>query len=648
MCRIVGFWDTFYKNDYDLGEIITRMRDTMTHGGPDDAGNFICKRSGFAIGHRRLSILDLSEKAKQPMEWQNYAIVYNGEVYNFREIREELEKRGYKFFSDSDTEVILKSFAEWGYDMVHKFRGMWAFSIWDKKENKLILCRDRVGVKPLYWYFKDGLFMFSSELKAFHKHPKFKKHLDFEALSLYFQYGYIPAPYSIFKDVKKLKPGHYLEVKLSGNNLNIKEIPYWKVEWEYERSLYKRKEIEKMSEDDIVSELESVLIDGFKLRLISDVPLGIFLSGGIDSSIVTTLLQKESSSPLKTFTIGFYEKSYNEAQWAKKVANYLETDHHELYLTPKDAVEIIQKLPEMYDEPFGDSSGIPTYLVSKFAKQHVKVALSADGGDEQFLGYTRYWKITKYIYSLSKLPHVFKGSLFLILSAFDNMFFTNAYFKLKPLFPVVPELRRKMIKLKEILKHNDLLNQYDTSVKLLTLEDNNSLGLGTNKNLASIMGLEIIPDEIHDFVTLFDIKSYLVDDILVKVDRASMAVSLEARDPFLDNKILELSLAIPPYLKWKEEKSKWILRKILYKYLPKELIDRPKHGFGVPIYEWFKQDLKELYIHYLNPERIKKQGLLNHKTIKNWLENYYSNKEENTWRLWLIFSFEMWKERWYE
>jgi len=647
MCRIVGFWDISYKGNYDIERIITQMRDTMIYGGPDDKGSFINKSLGLAIGHRRLSILDLSEKAKQPMEWENYVIAYNGEVYNFEEIREELEKEGYNFFSNSDTEVILKSFAKWGYDMVHKFRGMWAFSIWDKKENKLILCRDRIGVKPLYWYFKDGLFMFSSEIKAFHKHPKFKKDLDFEALSLYFQYGYIPAPYSIFKNVRKLKPGHYLEIKLNQNNVSIKEFPFWKIEREYESSLEKRKELEKMSEDDIVGELENVLRNSFKLRLVSDVTVGVFLSGGIDSSTVATLLQKENSKPIKTFTIGFYEKNYNEAQWAKKVADHLGTDHYELYLTPKEAFEIIQKLPDIYDEPFGDSSGIPTYLVSKFARKHVKVALSADGGDEQFFGYTRYWKLIKYIYSLNKFPHILKDFSLLFLNALDNMVFINAYFKLKAIFPLMPELR-KIIKLRDILKYNDLLNQYDALVKLLNQKDVDSLGLKSNKSLASTIDLEVVPNKIQDLVMLFDIKSYLVDDILVKVDRASMSVSLEAREPFLDNKIIELSLSIPPNLKWKKEKSKWVLRKILYKYLPKELIDRPKHGFGVPIYEWFKLDLKELYIYYLNPKRIKKEGLLNHNIVNSWLEGYFNNKEENAWKLWLIFIFEAWKEKWYE
>ncbi len=646
MCRFVGFLDVSYRNDYDIEAVITKMRDAMVHGGPDDAGNFVDKNLGLAIGHRRLSILDLSERAKQPMKWQDYIIVYNGEIYNFREIRMELEKKGYSFFSNSDTEVILKSFVEWGYEMVHKFRGMWAFAIWDREENKLILCRDRIGVKPLYWYFKDGLFMFSSEIKAFHMHPRFRKELDFEALSLYFQYGYIPAPYSTFKYVRKLQQGCYLELKLKENSINIDEIPYWEIESEYEEAIKKRKEMEKLGEREIVCELESVLVNSFKLRMVSDVPVGIFLSGGIDSTTVTTLLQKEHSKPLKTFTIGFYEDDYNEAGWAKKVADCLGTDHHELYLTPKEAFDIIYKLPWIYDEPFGDPSGIPTYLVSQFAKEHVKVALSADGGDEFFYGYNRYWTLNSYVYHFNKLPKHFKAGIYFVFKIINPNLIEEAYNKLNFLFPTIRNLKGKIIRLKDIMQDDSFIEQYDASIRLIPSMDVFSLGLKTNKRLKDIVFDEIVPDNLCDFVMLFDAKSYLPNDILVKVDRATMSVSLEGREPFLDNKIVELALAIPPTLKWNKGRSKWILREILYRYIPKELIERPKQGFGIPIYKWFKNDLKSLYLEYLNPDRIKREGILNYKALDKWLENYFNDREQNQWKLWLPFVFEMWLERW--
>jgi asparagine synthase (glutamine-hydrolysing) len=366
------------------------MRDTLVHGGPDDAGIFIDKDFPVALGHRRLSILDLSSLGHQPMDFENLVITYNGEVYNFKEIRKELEKEGYKFISNSDTEVILKAFHRWGFSAVHKFRGMFASALWDKKDKRLILCRDRIGVKPLYYYYKNGLFMFASELKAFHKHPKFEKRLNLTGLSLYLKYGYIPAPYSIFENVYKLKPGHFLVLDQKGN---IEEFPYWKVEDYFLKGKEEKDKWLKRSEEELAQELEEILTESFKLRLVSDVPVGMFLSGGIDSSTVCALLSKEGIK-LKTFTIGFYEKEYSEAGYAKKVAEYLGTEHTELYFTPKEAFEIIPKLPEIYDEPFGDSSAIPTYLVSRLARSQVKVSLSADGGDEQFCGYTRYWVIS--------------------------------------------------------------------------------------------------------------------------------------------------------------------------------------------------------------------------------------------------------------
>ncbi|MFC1671456.1 asparagine synthase (glutamine-hydrolyzing) [Spirochaetota bacterium] len=386
MCRITGFIDPNYNGSYKIEKTAVSMRDTMIYGGPDDGGLHFDKNIGLALCHRRLSIIDLSNLGHQPMEFDNLVITFNGEVYNFKDIREDLEKEGYKFESNSDTEVVLKAFHRWGIKCVHKFRGMWAFAIWNKTEKEIILCRDRVGVKPLYWYYKDSLFMFSSELKAFHQHPKFHKEIDELSLSLFFQYGYINAPHSIFKNTYKLEPGHFLIFK----NGNIKKEKYWTLEDYFNKGADERDKWLKKGENEVADELEHILTKSFKLRMVSDVPVGVFLSGGIDSSLVTALLQKEFTTPLKTFTIGFHEKKYNEAEWAKKVSMHLGTDHTELYCTPKEAYNVIPKLPELYDEPFGDSSAIPTLLVSQLAKRDVKVSLSADGGDEQFYGYERY------------------------------------------------------------------------------------------------------------------------------------------------------------------------------------------------------------------------------------------------------------------
>ncbi len=640
MCRIVGFIDFNFNNFYSLEETITLMRDTLIHGGPDDAGIFIDKDFPVALGHRRLSILDLSPLGHQPMEFENLVITYNGEVYNFKEIRKELEKEGYKFISNSDTEVILKAFHRWGFSAVHKFRGMFAFALWDKKDKKLILCRDRIGVKPLYYYYKNGLFMFASELKAFHKHPKFEKRLNLTGLLLYLKYGYIPAPYSIFENVHKLKPGHFLVLDQKGN---IEEFPYWKVEDYFLKGKKEKDKWLKRSEEELARELEEILTESFKLRLVSDVPVGMFLSGGIDSSTVCALLSKEGIK-LKTFTIGFYEKEYNEAEYAKKVAEYFRTEHTELYCTPKEAFEIIPKLPEIYDEPLGDSSAIPTYLVSKLARSQVKVSLSADGGDEQFCGYITYWLITDRIAKLSKIP--FSNLLANTLNLIHPDLALKLYNAFKPVLPKYTNFRDKYIKLRNVLKAKDVMEQYDLAVSYFLEEDLKLLGIGSSekkdlKDWALVDRLDPLAS-----MMLLDLKTYLPDDILVKVDRATMSVALEGREPFLDHRIVEWTSQLPVEFKYKNSVSKYLLRNVLYKYIPKELVERRKQGFGVPIYEWFKKQLRELYMEYLNVERIKKEELFNHLEVKRLLEDFLSDRGVNHNKLWLLFVFEMWRERW--
>ncbi|MFN3599566.1 MAG: asparagine synthase (glutamine-hydrolyzing) [Aquificaceae bacterium] len=631
MCGIVGFID-FSKR---TGEgILRRMTDALSHRGPDQSGYsfYETEHASIGLGHRRLSILDLSSLARQPMAFEDLEIVYNGEVYNFRDIRKDLEKEGYKFTSNSDTEVVLKAFHRWGISAVQRFRGMFAFAIYDKKDQKLILCRDRLGVKPLYWYYKDGLFMFASELKAFHQNPNFERNLSLKALSLYLQYGYITSPYSIFENTYKLKPGHFLILDKKGD---VEEITYWKVED------YFTDKIQKTSEEELAEELEEILKDSFKLRLISDVPVGVFLSGGIDSSTVTALLQKELSKPLKTFTIGFYEKDYNEANYAKEIAKCLGTEHMELYCTPKEAFEIIPKLSEIYDEPFGDSSAIPTYLVSKFARNHVKVALSADGGDEQFCGYTHYRRVKRFKTLINNIP---RKALYHVLSKISPDKAMQVYNLFKPLLPKWTNFRDKYIKLLNVLKAKDISDLYDLSNKYLLPEEVKESGLNTI--IEKQLSLRNNHQSLLDYMMLYDLKTYLIDDILVKVDRASMSVSLEAREPFLDHRIVEFTSRLPAEVKYKKGVSKYILRKVLYRYVPRNLIDRPKMGFGVPIYEWFKKDLKDMYLEYLEEQRIKRAGIFNHQYVKTLLDGYFNNKGVNHNKLWLLFVFELWRERW--
>lgn len=641
MCRITGFFDFTFKGNYDLEKTITNMRDTLIHGGPDDAGNHIDALSGLALGHRRLSILDLSMLGHQPMMYDNLVISYNGEVYNFKEIKRELEQEGYSFDSNSDTEVILKAFHRWSFDAVNKFRGMWAFAIWNKQRKELILCRDRMGVKPLYWYYKDGLFMFSSELKAFYKHPKFYKQLDTHALSLYLQYGYIPAPFSIYEYAHKLEQGNFLTID---QHKKIKIFPYWDIRTHLAKDTLQKKELSEKTEDQTADELEQILTQSFKLRLVSDVPVGMFFSGGIDSSMVAALLANQGVR-LKTFTIGFYENKYNEAHYAKKVAEYLGEEHTELYCTAKDAIDIIPKLPELYDEPFGDSSAIPTFLVSQLAKQQVKVSISADGGDEQFCGYPRYQLAAHRNKRLNNLP--FKGFLTETINRVSPELALSLYKTFKPFLPGWTNFKDKYKKLRDILKYPDIVHQYDLILKVFLEDDIKEIGIKAGgQSITTMLDYKNIAN-IEDLALLMyiDLKTYLPDDILVKIDRAAMGVALEGREPFLDNKIVEFSSTLPVALKYKNGESKYILKKILYKYIPKELIERPKQGFGIPIYEWLKGDLKILYQEYLNKDRIKKEGMLNPEYVSKLLDDYLNNKGINHNKIWFIFMLQMWKER---
>ncbi len=645
MCRIAGFIDFNYKNDYELQGTITSMRDVLSYGGPDGAGFYIEKEKGLALGHRRLSILDLSELGHQPMSNEDGSlwITYNGEVYNFKEIREELEKLGYKFKSNTDTEVVLKAFEHWGIQAVHKFRGMWAFALWDKEKEKLILCRDRVGVKPLYWYYHNNLFLFASELKAFHKHPKFRKELDRKALSLYLQYGYIGAPHSIFKYTYKLEPGYYLEIDREGY---ISTHSYWKIEDHYLNGRHEDNGRQSYSEDEITRELEGILRDSFKLRMVSDVPVGIFLSGGIDSSLLTALLQKDSTRPLKTFTIGFFEKDFNEAVWAKKIAQHLGTDHTEFYCTPKEAIQVIPKLAEIYDEPFGDSSAIPTYMVSQLAKQQVKASLSADGGDEIFCGYPKYWIFDRHFQKLNRIPFSFRKLASTFLNKINPNDVASAYDSMRIFLPKSVNIRDKFIKLRRVLKEESFLRQHESFTSVFYDEDFDDLGLP--RPFASDFKFQE-PSRLSyvEQMMISDFRNYLSNDLMAKVDRATASVALEGREPFLDHKIVEYAAKLPMSLKYRPNQSKYILRKILHQYVPKDLVDRPKQGFGMPVYIWFKGELKELFRKYLDQERIRKDGIFNPPYVENLLNAYLKNGNVDHYKLWYLFSFQLWREKWF-
>lgn len=613
MCRIVGFWDLSFKDDYHIDKVIEEMTHSLAHGGPDHEGRYIDSKAGLAIGYRRLAIIDLSENGNQPMTDGRFWIVYNGEVYNFAHIRQELEKKGYKFRSSSDTEVVLYSFREWGIDCLNKFSGMWAFAVWDSHSRKLTLCRDRFGVKPIYWYFKDNLFMFSSELKSFHLHPRFKKELDVQSLDVFFSLGCIVAPKSIFKHTYKLEPSHAITIDSTGR---IEKMRYYDV-----RKFYS---ISRISEEEAEQELKKIMKQSFKLRMVSDVPVGVFLSGGVDSSLLCALLSEEGFK-LKTFTIGSKDKEYDESGYAKEISKIFGTEHSEFIIDFPSSEEIIYKIPEIYDEPFADSSAIPTYTVSSLARRSVKVALSADGGDELFLGYPKYLWNLRTLSSVGKFvglirPDLLPTRLKRIVSKL-RLISSGKSVEEKYIYANTCFLPETLKELYAFPRTNDPKD----SLRYIT--ENYSLP-GSADGITKV--------QVLDFMTIFP------DTLLMKVDRASMAVALEAREPFLDNEIVEFSLRLPLDLKMRKNTTKYILRKMLKKYVPKELVFRKKMGFSIPIEKW--KDTNKIFSTILSQKRIEKVGVINPKVVSKIFNSYKEDKKEFA-RLWYLSCFQLWAER---
>jgi asparagine synthase (glutamine-hydrolysing) len=624
MCGIAGFCDF---NKKSTKQSLEQMTDVLHHRGPDDSGYSFYENeyANIGLGHRRLSILDLSNHGHQPMEFGKLEIVYNGEVYNFKEIRIELEEENYAFESDSDTEVILKAYHKWGIKAVDKFNGMFAISIYDKEKEKLVFIRDRAGVKPFYYYNFNNLFLFSSELKSFHEHKEFKKEIDLDSVATFLQLGYITEPRSIFKNTFKLKAGHYLELDLKTKKLEEKK--YWDV-----IDFYNMPRL-AISEDKAILEIEKLLKSAFEYRMVSDVPVGVFLSGGYDSSVVTALLQSERKEKLKTFTIGFYEDKYNEAPHAKKVAEYLGTDHTEYYCTQKEALDIVPTLAEIYDEPFADQSAIPTILVSQIAKEKITVSLSADGGDEIFGGYSKYQinlekqsKIVAIVKKLLGSKSIDKTSHFLQSKGYiKDKFFENKIAKL--LYEDSIEIQK--------------LNPYFCTPNLCQRLIKNYIYTKTSSNFDSIIDLN---KELNHFDKMFavDYKTYMSDDILHKVDRATMSVSLEGREPLLDHRIVEFVSRMPIDMKIKNGDKKWLLKQITHKYLPKEMMERPKMGFGVPIEKWLKNELKDYVEDYLSE---KYNEIFDGKELTRIKKLFFDGKM-NYQIIWNLLMFQMWYKKW--
>ena len=637
MCRINGFIDFSPSQSYDKQATLVRMRDTMAYGGPDNAGQYM--DDTVCLGHRRLSIIDLSAAGNQPIEWENQVIVFNGEIYNYQEIRRELQALGFVFKTDSDTEVILQSFKAWGKKAVHRYRGMFVFALWDKKTKKLLLCRDRVGVKPLYWYWKDGLFMFASEIKAFHEHPHFDKTINQEAVSLFLQQGYISGPLSIFERVRKVEAGSFVEIDTKTRDLQTES--YWDIE-----TIFKEKTTDNRSESLILEELEPLLSESFKLRMVADVPVGMFLSGGIDSSLVVSLLQKQTNQQLKTFTIGFDDPRYNEAHFAKKIAEHIGTDHTELYCSEGDFRQIIPKIADFYDEPFGDSSCIPTFLVAQMAKQHVKVSLSADGGDEIFGGYTKY-EITKNFFSkFQKIPHPIRRLMHQVASPIrpDSV---EKYASRLPILRGYSGVGNKFSKFKNGIGATDIVDFFNKSSVYM---DKNSLKklFPVYKNRFSPLYQKPETERLISYLGMIDTKTFLEGDIMTKVDRATMQVALEGREPFLDHKIIEFACGLPDNMKIRGTETKYLLRKILYKHVPQTLIERPKQGFAIPLGQWLlsaeiQEELKDLCADekFIAVFQFQKKEL--HRIIYSFLNQKGYTNTHFIWFLYMLFA---WYKRW--
>jgi asparagine synthase (glutamine-hydrolysing) len=619
------------------------MGGALAHRGPDDSGTFHDAKVGIGLAFRRLSILDLSAEGHQPMYSASgrYVMVFNGEVYNFDEIRAELGSHQWR--GRSDTEVMLEAFERWGIDpAVQRFVGMFAFALWDRQEIKLHLVRDRLGIKPLYYGRAGSVFIFASELKAIWQHPDFTGEIDRNSLALYMRHNYVPSPHCIYKGLHKLQPGRILTLDATSAAPQIRSF------WSAKEMAVKGEESQlQVSDPEVVEQLHQLLLRAVRLRMIADVPLGAFLSGGVDSSTVVALMQAQSQRPVKTFTIGFHEQGYNEAIDAKRVAEHLGTDHTELYLTSKDAVNVVPLLPTMYDEPFSDSSQIPTYLVSKLARRSVAVSLSGDGGDELFGGYNRY-TLTKRLWNLMKLiPKPIRRLAASVVRALPPDRIDSAFRMLRSLLPKSLHHGLPGDKAQKLAGFLSLDGPQAIYYRALSHWKNPSEIVLDSSEPSTIR--ECISDlsanmRIEEVMMLTDLVQYLPDDILTKVDRASMAVSLEARVPLLDHRVVEFAWRMPRTLKIRDGVSKWILRQVLNKYVPQRLIERPKMGFGIPVGTWLRGPLRDWAETLLDERRLRSEGYLDPVPIRRIWDAHLSGLGAWQYLLWDVLMFQSWLE----
>lgn len=643
MCGIAGLVHRGgFSTERRPTDIARDMGATLQHRGPDDCGVWGDDQAGVALAHQRLSIIDLSPGGHQPMTSAcgRYVIVYNGEVYNFAELRRSLEGEGHAFRSDSDTEVVLEACAAWGIERaVARFVGMFAFALWDTRDRRLTLVRDRLGIKPLYWGEFGGAFVFASELKALRPHPGFKPDIDRGALASYVRHACVPGPGSIFRNVHKLQPGHILVVEDGGAP---KIEAFWDVRdfargqgWDGG---------DEGDDDEAQERFEALLTDAVRLRMISDAPVGAFLSGGIDSSVVVALMQTLNAQPVKTFTVGFDEAGYDEASDAAAVARHLGTDHHAIRVTPDEARDVIPKLATIYDEPFADSSQIPTYLISKFARQNVTVCLSGDGGDELLAGYNRHVWAARRSQAMANVPRALRRLAATGLKSVSP----STWDRVSSVLPAGKRPKQfgdKLHKLAGVLPLDDVSDQYARLVSHWADPEGVVLGApgaGSswgNHGLDAMSGLSSMAD-----MQLRDTIGYLPDDILTKVDRATMAVSLEARVPLLDHRLVEFAWSLPDRFKCRDGAGKWLLRRVLARHVPRDMFERPKSGFAIPVGAWLRGPLKDWAAELLSEQRLREEGYFDPAPIRKMWQEHQAGARNADAALWSILMFQSWLE----
>ena len=616
MCGIAGFYQA-NVDQVTAAKVMTRLR----HRGPDSQGFY--QHLDVGLLHTRLSIIELSDLGSQPYRYNGLVLTFNGELYNYKEVRGELMKKGYSFQSNSDTEVLIKAFHCWREICVQHFIGMFAFSIYDESTDELYLFRDRVGVKPLYFTHKNGALFFASELKALMAFPV-EKRINHNAVSLYFRFGFVPASLSIFETVSKLEAGHFLVVTRQG----ISNKEYWNPEGQ---------SVGNKSEDEWLEELESLLISAFRYRMVADVPVGVFLSGGIDSSLLTAILQKYHGG-IHSFTIGFNESGVDESTYAKGVADHLRTEHHEKKLSLEDARSLLLDFYSIYDEPFADTSGIPTAYIARFARENgMKVVLSADGGDELFGGYTHYQQALRLFHQMCRWPYRVRK---IAVAGTQTVFPTFVREKINSF-----NTEHKLYALEEILRSGNVAQFFEAYIANQAPEEIRRMtGVPAQVSLA----MKDRPTPLETMMG-WDFRYYLPDDLLVKVDRATMFYGVECRDPFLDHRLVEFSLRIPNELKVKEKRGKYLLRKLLSRYVPEKFFERKKQGFSIPIFDWFKRELDTLFESHFTEECLREIPFLNAEEIRHEYKKYkyYKAHEKpyNIEKMWRILSFFLWWEK---